>query len=173
MKKLLTVLFLTATLLQADILFHKGALALGVGAGSGSVTYDTTYESRTKNYFIFGIGADYFVIDNLSVGVSLWNWSGESPNIMQYTVPVTFYFDTGSKISPYTGVYYRYTDYMGSYTDRFGNSYSFESTHAFGMRVGFAYRVDFGYIGIGFAGEKNIDDGTTMSYPELSVGVVF
>lgn len=173
MKKFIAALLLMASLVKADVLFHKGALAFGIGAGSGSITYSTAYESTTKNYFIFGLGTDYFIMDNLSVGVSLWNWSGSSPSVMQYTLPATFYFDTGSKISPYTGVYYRYTDYMGYYTDRFGNSYSVDAAHSFGMRIGFAYKVDFGYIGIGFAGEKNVDDGTTASYPELSVGFVF
>jgi len=173
MKKNAALFLFMASMLHADVLFHKGALSLGVGAGNGSVTYETNYTSTTKNYFIFGIGADYFVMDNLSVGVSLWNWSGNSPAIMQYTLPVTFYFDTGSKISPYTGVYYRYTDYIGSYTDRYGYSYNVSDAHSLGLRVGFAYRVDFGYVGIGFAAERNVDDGTTTNYPELSVGFVF
>lgn len=173
MKKFIAALSLIVSLVRADILFHKGTLAFGIGIGSGSITYDTAYESTRKNYFIFGLGADYFIVDNLSIGVSVWNWSGESPTVMQYTLPTTFYFDTGSKISPYTGIYYRYTDYMGLYSDRFGNSYSVDATHSLGVRIGFAYKVDFGYVGIGLAGEKDVDDGTTTSYPELSVGFVF
>jgi len=113
MKKFIASLLFTVSLVQADVLFHKGNVGLSVGIGSGSVTYDTTYDNTTKNYFIFGLGVDYFVMDNFSVGVNIWNWSGESPNIMQYTLPTTFYFETQSRISPYTGVYYRYTDYMG------------------------------------------------------------
>ena len=173
MKKTIAAVLLTVSILQADVLFHKGALAFGIGIGNGSITYDTMYESTTKNYFIFGFGADYFIQDNLSVGVSVWNWSGESPRVMQYTLPATFYFDTGGKISPYMGIYYRYTDYIGSYSDRFGNNYSVEATHSLGVRLGFDYRVGFGYVGIGVVGERKMDSSETSSYPELSIGFVF
>ena len=173
MKKIIAASLITVSLVQADVLFHKGAVALGVGIGSGSVTYDTYYSTTTKNYFLFGVSADYFVRDNLSVGASVWSWSGASPSIMQYTLPVTYYFDTDTKVSPYGGVYYRLTDYIGTYEDVFGNSYTAQTTNSLGVRAGIAYKVSFGYVGAGLAAEKSLEDGSTSIYPELSVGFVF
>ncbi len=173
MKKIVAASLITFSLVHADVLFHKGSVAFGMGIGSGSVTYDTRYGAITKNYFLFGVSADYFVRDNLSIGVSLWNWSDASPSIMQYTLPVTYYFNTATKVSPYGGVYYRLTDYMGSYEDGFGNSYTAQSTNSLGLRAGIAYKVSFGYLGVGFATEKSLEDGSTSTYPEFSVGFVF
>jgi len=173
MKKFALAALFACSLTQADILFHKGSIALGVGVGSGSVTYDTNIGSTTKNYFLFGVSADYFVMDNFSIGASIWNWSGASPTIMQYTLPVTYYFKTESNISPYSGLYYRLTDYSGTYHDNFGNSYSVDATNALGIRAGIAYKVSFGYLGVGIAGEKSLHDGSTTTYPEFTVGFVF
>lgn len=173
MKKAIAAFLLTFSFLQGDVLFHKGDVALGVGLGSGSVTYDTPVENVTNDYFIFGVEVDYFFIDNLSAGMSVWHWSGDSPSVTQYTIPLTYYLDTGSRITPYGGVFYRYTDYSGSIKDRFGNSYDVDGKHSGGVRTGVAYSVSFGYLGLGVAAEKSDDSGDTSIYPEFSVGFVF
>ena len=173
MKKFAVSALLSASLLSGDILFHSGAVALGLGVGGGSVSYLTSHGSDSQNYFIIGFGADYFVIDNLSVGLSALGWLGSSPTIMQYTIPVVYYFDTNSRFSPYGGVFYRYTDYLGSYEDRYGNSYSPASYSASGFKVGVVYKVHFGYMGMGVVTEKNFDTQETSTYPEFTMGFVF
>ena len=168
MKKFFAVSSLLLSILQADVLFHERDVSLGVALGSGSVDYGT----KTEDYFIVGAGVDYFVMDNLSLGVSLLGWVGGSPSIVQYTLPLNYYLDTGSALSPYGGIYYRYTNYSGSYSDRFGNSYEVDSTHSLGVRLGVAYRVGFGFVGVGVASQRS-DAGESSTYPEISVGFVF
>jgi len=173
MKKFALSALMSASLLNGDTLFHSGAVALGLGVGGGSVSYVTSYGSDSKDYFIIGVGADYFVMENFSVGLSALSWVGSSPAIMQYTVPVVYYFDTNGRFSPYGGVFYRYTDYLGNYEDRHGNIYSPASHSASGFKVGVVYKVHFGYMGMGIVTERNFDTQETSSYPEFTMGFVF
>ena len=173
MKRIVLASLLGATLVHSEVLFHKGDISLGIGVGNGSVSYEVPSGDITNDYFIFGVGADYFFMDNISVGVSLWHWSGDSPSVTQYTLPFTYYLDTGSRLSPYAGVFYRYTNYSGSLEDRYGIRYSVDATHSAGVRAGVAYSVSFGYLGIGIVAEKSSDGGETSTYPEMSIGFVF
>lgn len=174
MKKLAAALLISVSLLNADVLFHKGAVALGVGVGSGTASFSTSNgTSPSQNYFIVGLGADYFVVDNLSIGASVLSWIGDSPTIMQYTLPVVYYIETDSKVSPYGGVFYRFTDYIGNYEDRFAREYEIDSTSAAGLKAGIAYKVDFGYLGIGIVLERYFETKETSNYPEFSLGFVF
>ena len=172
MKKILFVaVFVSA--LNAGALFHKGALSLGLGLGSGSVNYSGLSLSATSDYLVFGVGADYFVLDDLSVGFGVTSWFGDDPTIVQLSLPVTYYIDTKSKIHPYIGTFYRYTDYIGDVKYMNGITYNVESSDAVGVRIGIAYRVGFGYAGVGYVSEKNLDSKHVSGYPEFRIGFIF
>ena len=172
LKKIVFLMMISVAFLRADELLEEGTLAIGLVAGSGSIEYATTYSSVTKNYFLFGINADFFIIDNLSVGLGIMSWSGNSPTLMEYTLPVMYYFDLGSKTYPYLGVFYRYNDYSGDYSDGLG-VYSPKDYQAAGFKAGVVYRVSFGYVGGGVANEYNLENSDTTLYPEFVLGFVF
>jgi hypothetical protein len=103
------------------------------------------------------------VLDDLSVGLGIHAWVGEDPTLVQYTIPVTYYINTKTKIHPYFGGFYRYSDYSGNY-----QSYS-----SVGAKAGVAYRVGSGYAGMGYVYEKNLENDVNSGYPEFILGIVF
>ena len=148
--------------------FGQGNMSIGLGLGSGSVTYSVGRLSTSENYYILGVGGDYFVFENLALGLSYRGWFGGSPTIHQASVPLTYYIPTGSKFRPYIGALYRYT-YMDS--DVFDN-YS-----SVGGRAGVAILFQNGYAGLGWVQEYRLDadnlSDNTSGYPEVVIGFTF
>ncbi|MGB5964014.1 MAG: hypothetical protein WBG65_00605 [Sulfurimonadaceae bacterium] len=169
MKKILVTLTLLSSLAFANP-FGAGNKSVGVTLGSGSVSYSsgTFFGSYTENYYILGVSADYFVLENLALGLGYRGWFGGSPTIHQGTVPVTYYIPTSSKFRPYLGAFYRYT-YIND--DRFDN-YS-----SAGGRAGLAILFQNGYVGLGWVQEYYLDSDsrsdTTSGYPEVVIGFTF
>jgi hypothetical protein len=165
MKKIIYSLLFLGTLLQSDVLVSRGSVAVGVGVGSGSidVQYGSGYNSNT--YFIVGASVDYFVLNDLCVGVGVHAWLGEDPTLIQYTVPVTYYIDTKTRLHPYAGGFYRYSDYSGG---AYAQDYS-----SLGVRGGVAYRASFGYFAAGYVYERNMLNDINNGYPEVYAGFVF
>ena len=114
MKTVIATLLLSLSLYGGS--FSAGNVGLGLSVGSGSVSYTR----GTQSYFIAGVGADYFVIDGLAIGVGYRGWFGGTPTINQATIPVTYYIPTGKRFRPYAGAFYRYT----AFSDDTYNNYN-------------------------------------------------
>jgi len=170
MKKIFIVITLLSSFAFANQ-FGAGNKALGITFGSGSVSYevDGLFKTTTnvENYYILGVGADYFVFENLSVGVGYRGWFGGTPTIHQGTVPVTYYIPTNSRYRPYLGALYRYT-----YFDN-----DIENYNSVGARAGLAITFQSGYVGFGWLQEYRLDadnlSDDTSGYPEVVIGFSF
>jgi len=164
--KILWTLALGATLLSATP-FESGSVSLGVTVGSGSVAYTLGPVSKVENYYIAGVSGDYFVFENLSLGLGYRGWFGGTPTIHQLTTPINYYIPTGTQYRPYLGAFYRYT-----YFDA-----SVENYNSLGARAGLAILFRAGYVGFGWVHEYRLqaDDltDTHSGYPEVMVGFSF
>ena len=163
MKKTMVLLSLSLTLSAGS--FSAGNMGIGLTVGSGSVSYSSR---GIENYFIAGVGVDYFLIDGLALGVGYRGWFGGSPTIHQATVPITYYIPTGKSFRPYAGAFYRYTDFADS---------NYESYSSGGVRVGGAMMFEGGYVGFGWVQEYYLDaadqGNSSSGYPEVVVGFSF
>jgi hypothetical protein len=141
--------------------FAQGRTRLLVTGGTGY--------AFGENYFVFGVGASYFVLDGLSAGLDLEWWSSADPNIFKVSPSVEYVFYQVPSVSPYVGAFYR-----RSYIDGFNDLNSGgaragvyipagKNTH---IGVGVAYESYFGC-------DKSTYDSCTSTYPEVSVTVAF
>lgn len=85
----------------ADVagVFSQGRTHLVVTAGNG-YAFD-------NNYLVLGVGASYYVLDGLSVGLSAESWSGSDPGMYKLTPSVQYVFHQVPRVSPYVGAFYR------------------------------------------------------------------
>lgn len=167
MKKITFVLLLLQTLLSANP-FGQGTINLGIGLGSGSVSYGAGSLSKVEDYYIVGVSGDYFVFENLALGLAYQGWIGGSPTIHQASLPLTYYIPTGSKFRPYVGALYRYT-YM--------NSDLYDNYSSAGGRAGLAILFHKGYVAFGWLQEYRLGETSSSDkssgYPEVTVGFTF
>ncbi len=168
MTKIINSLLLCASLSFGDVLFHKESVSLGVAVGSGSIDFG----DDTQNYFIAGASGDYFIFDDFSIGLGILHWMGDDPTLTEYTISLTYYMNIGKDVFPYGGVFYRYNDYRGGYSFG-GMSIEPDDYNSVGFKVGAAYKVSFGYLGLGMVNEYNVDDSENTVYPEFVIGIVF
>ena len=158
MKKALLSLAIFASLANADI-FDKGKVNLGVSMGAGS-SYGNTYT-------LLGVSANYFAVDNLSVGISYRGWFGSTPTQTEIALSANYYVPLNEKIHPYAGLFTRHT-FISEYED-------FQS---YGARAGAAVTMSKNsYIGFGYAYEQYSncvgDNECSTSYPEVVFALSF
>ena len=140
--------------------YTKGSVRGSVIAGAGSTLGD--------DYVILGIGAGYFVIDGLEIGLNWQSWLGGDPSINQITPEITYVIRTQSRVAPYIGALYRRTFVSGA-----------EDLSAYGGRAGINMSTgDRSFIGIGgvylkYTDCKNVFGDCTSTYPELTFGFSF
>ena len=157
MKKIVLAFLLLAISANAEI-FDKGNIALGVLVGGGSIT---TKEGQ-KQYSLLGANADYFFVDDLSIGLGYTQWFGSEPSISQITIPLNYYYPLSENWRPYLGTFYRHTSMGGDFKDF--NSY--------GIKAGATLKVTKkAYFGAGWVQEyydecKNFNE-CSSGYPEL------
>ena len=72
--------------------FSKGRVHFGVTAGSGSAFDD--------DYIVLGIGASYYLLDGLGVGIHYEWWSGGDPDITKWTGSVQYVFHQMQPVKP-------------------------------------------------------------------------
>ena len=164
-KKLLFLLTLLISLsayssrTYADGMFSVGHKNFSFNVGSGSA-----YGNR---YTILGANVNYFVMENLSLGVGYTGWFGDAPKINKISIPVTYFLPVGETIRPYIGAVYRHT-----FIDK-----PYEDYNAYGGRVGVAISSGGGsFLRIGWVHEYyDAGDGDDKSegYPEVSGGYSF
>jgi hypothetical protein len=162
MRKLLLILISTA------ILSSDGIFSIGHKNFSFHVGQDSVYGN---NYTVIGISFDYFIIDNLSTGVSYTSWFGDDPTINKFTIPVTYYIPISNMpFNPYIGTFYSHT-IMGD-----DNRYNYNDYDSYGGRFGLVFRVSpNSYISVGWVQEV-YDDGVnseSRGYSQISGGISF
>jgi hypothetical protein len=79
--------------------FAQGRSRFSVVAGNGYAFNDT--------YFVVGVGAGYFVLDGLNVGLDVEWWSGGEPGIVKVSPSVQYVFYQVPSVAPYVGAFYR------------------------------------------------------------------
>jgi hypothetical protein len=80
--------------------FSKGRTHFFVGAGSG--------QAFDESYFVLSLGASYYVVDGLSVGLAYEMWTGGEPDMYKITPSVQYVFHQ-APLKPYVGAFYRRT----------------------------------------------------------------
>jgi len=160
MKKIIVSLAIMASIVSGDV-FEKGRSSVGIVAGS-------SYYGN-EQYTIIGIGADYFFLDGLSVGVGYRGWFGGNPSINQLTIASSYYIPLSKKFRPYIGGFIRETFIEDD-----------DNSESYGGRVGLAITMSsnsyasFGYVyeEYGDCTESRIKD-CSSSYPELVFSLAF
>jgi len=142
-------------------IFGQGRTRLIVTGGTGYAFNET--------YFVFGVGASYFVLDGLSAGLDLEWWSSADPNIFKVSPSLEYVFYQIPSVKPYVGAFYR-----RSYID------GFDDLDSAGARGGVYIPAGKNtHIGLGvayesyFSCDKATYDSCTSTYPEISVTVAF
>jgi len=156
-KNILWSFALLSSICSAD-LFQEGNVGLGIVVGSGTAT---TSEG-TQNYTLAGVGVDYFIVDDMSVGLGYMGWFGASPSLNQVTVSSTYYLPADEKYHPYFGAFLRET-FMSS---------GYEDYESYGAKVGLAVAFSKkSYLAIGivqeFYANTHYGDESSTTYPEI------
>jgi hypothetical protein len=140
--------------------FAQGRTHVMVTAGSGAA-FD-------ESYLVLGLGASYYLIDGLSVGLFLESWTGGDPGLVKYTGSLQYVFHKGAA-KPYLGTFYRRTDIE----DR-------ADLDSVGARAGIYFAVSQNaYLGFGGVYEKYLDCNKTTyrscdgTYGEVTVTFAF
>ena len=147
----------------ADVagVFRQGSTQAVISGGTGYAFKET--------YFVLGVGASYYVVDGLNVGLAYEWWSGSSPGIYKLTPSVQYVFHQVPTLKPYVGVFYRRT-----YVDRL------DDINSAGGRAGAYFQAGRNtYIGGGVVYEKylgcngEVYRSCSDTYPELSITFAF
>ena len=145
--------------------FSKDSTSVGVIVGSGSAFND--------NYIILGVGAGYYPVRGLEIGLDIQHWFSGDPSITKVSPKITYVFTQPEKIKPYLGVFYRRTFY-GDF-----KGISIDDENSYGYRAGAYFssnnRV---FIGGGIVYEEYSDCNALFSecsttYPEIIITVSF
>jgi len=147
----------------ADVagVFGRGRTHFVVSAGSG-YAFDQTY-------FVLGLGATYYLIDGLNVGLFAESWTGADPHLVKVTPSVQYVFYQVPVVKPYLGAFYR-RSYVSGLSD----------INSYGGRAG-AYLAAGrnAYVGAGVVYESYVDCNKAIyrscsnTYPEISFTVAF
>jgi hypothetical protein len=89
--------------------FGKGSSRVSVVVGSGY--------TLNENYVILGLGAGYFLLNGLELGLDGQAWVGGDPDIYKLKPQATYIIPTQSRIRPYAGVFYSHI-FIDGYDDQ-------------------------------------------------------
>ncbi|MEA1982831.1 MAG: hypothetical protein U9N39_04735 [Campylobacterota bacterium] len=155
-RNILLALIVAGSLAQADI-FKKGKSNFGVSLGTGS-SYNNTYT-------LVGVSGNYFVIDNLSVGLSYRGWFGADPMQNELALATNYFISISKKFRPYVGAFVRETLIDG-----------YDNRESYGVRGGVAMVTKNTFVSLGYAYEHYstcIKEECSISYPEIVFGLSF
>jgi hypothetical protein len=141
--------------------FGQGRTQLSVFGGGGS--------AFSQSYFVLGVGANYYVVHGLGLGLNFESWFGNTPGIYKLTPTVQYVFTQSSSLQPYVGVFYRRV-FIENLSD----------LNSVGMRGGAYLPVGPNmHLGLGVVYESYLDcnENTYSScddiYPEISFTIAF
>jgi hypothetical protein len=161
-KKLILALMLLGSFVSADI-FEKGRSNVGVSLGAGS-SYGNTYT-------LVGVSGNYFLVNNLALGMAYRGWFGASPTQNELSLGANYYLPISEKFRPYLGAFARET-FISDHDD-------FSS---YGARAGVAITMSSNsYVSVGYAYEEysncveilNRSKSCSSSYPEVVFALSF
>ncbi len=160
MKKLLLSTIMIASLQAEGIstLFSQGQKNFGFGLGSSS--------GYGSNYTVVNASFNYFVQNNISMGIGYQGWFGGDPKINQISIPVTYYHPLNAQYHPYVGATYSHT-----FIDE-----PYEDYDVIAGRIGIAMTMGSNtYMTIGWVQEHRTkgDESSDEGYPQVSMGFVF
>lgn len=146
--------------IQADP-FKKGSRRVSIVAGSGQMFSD--------DYLIIGLGAGYYVLDGLELGLDGEAWLGGDPDIYKLSPQAKYILPTQSRLRPYVGAFYNHL-FIDHYDD----------LDTIGGRGGVYFiQEEQWFFGVGVVYESylNCDDRVYSScddiYPEISFSFSF
>jgi len=157
--KIFIALVLFVSFLSADM-FERGGKSFGASLGAGS--------SFGQTYTVLGVNANYFLVDNLSVGVGYRGWFGASPEQHEATLESNYYVPLSTKFYPYLGAFVRETFVNSNYIDDY---------ETYGAKAGVAMILakntflSFGYV-VEYFSDCQVGE-CSSSYPELVFGLAF
>ena len=141
--------------------FAKGRTHFVFTAGTG-YAFDETY-------VVVGLGAQYYVVDGLNLGLHWEYWTGSDPKMSKLTPSIQYVFHKMNPVKPYVGAFYRRT-----YLERL------EDLDSFGARAGVYLQAGRNsYIGAGLVYESYVDCETGIyrkcdsTYGEISFTIAF
>jgi hypothetical protein len=141
--------------------FGKGRTHFILTAGSG-YAFD-------ESYLVLGIGASYYVVDGLNVGVHFESWSGGDPGMTKITPSAQYVFYQVQHVKPYVGAFFRRTRIEG-----------LDDLDSVGGRAGVYIQAGRNaFIGVGGVYESYLDCNTGVyrecdsTYGEISVTFAF
>ena len=177
MKKMALRLTLSAALLVLAVsLPQRGSADVGVGAGTsfgqGRATlsvFGGSGSAFSQSYFVLGVGANYYVVQGLGLGLNFESWLGNTPGIYKLTPNVQYVFTLIPSVQPYVGVFCRRV-FVDDLSD----------LNSVGTRVGAYLPVGPNtHFGLGGVYEKYLDCNQSSYhscddfYPEISFTVSF
>lgn len=146
---------------EAQTGFDRGTSRVSVNIGTS-----TTFSS---NYVQIGIGAGYYPLDGLELGLDARLWLGGELDIYEAAPSVTYVFTQLGTLKPYGGLLYRHTFIEGR-----------EDLSAYGARGGIFLQqsqnlvVRAGVAAIRYRNcERTTGSDCTEYYPEVSAGFYF
>jgi len=141
--------------------FAQGRTHFVVTAGTG-YAFDETY-------LVLGLGASYYVLDGLNVGLFVESWSGSDPGMTKITPSVQYVFYQVQRVKPYVGAFYRRTNIEG-----------LPDLDSVGGRAGVYIQAGRNaYIGVGAVYESYLDCSSAVyrecdsTYAEVSLTFAF
>jgi hypothetical protein len=141
--------------------FSKGRTHFVISGGTG-YAFD-------ESYFVLGLGASYYLIDGLNVGIHVESWSGADPGMTKITPSVNYVFHQVRTVKPYVGAFYRRTDIE-----------RLEDLDSWGGRAGvYIQAARNAFIGLGAVYESYVDCNKNTyrscdsSYAEVSLTFAF
>jgi hypothetical protein len=167
---------LTAAALAIALLLapYPGADAAEVGASFSqgqsrfSIVGGNGY-AFNESYFVLGVGAAYYLVNGLNVGLDLEWWTGGDPGITKVSPSLQYVFYQVPQVAPYVGGFYRRSYLEG-----------LEDLSSAGGRAGVYISAGRNtHVGLGMVYESYFDceESTYVScsetYPEISFTVAF
>lgn len=137
--------------------FAKGRKRVGLYGGAGS--------SYNQTYLIIGLGAGYYLVDGLELGLEFEGWFLHSPQYYKLAPQLRYIFWQLRPVLPYVGAFYRKTWVTDDFPD----------LDSWGGRAGLAYSSGRGYAAIGVVYERYTSDVTDRDhwYPEFGFWLTF
>jgi len=157
---LIATLLVSVHDIQADP-FEQGSLHVSIVVGSG--------EAFENDYTIIGLGAGYYVIDGLELGLDGEAWLGGDPNIYNLSPQAKYVLSTQSRLRPFVGAFYKH-----SFVDQD------DDLDSVGGRGGvYLIQDERWFVGLGAVYESYLDCDEKISdpcddiYPEITVSFTF
>lgn len=139
--------------------FARGRIRINFGAGGG--VYDES------SFISVALGAGYFVVSGLELGVDVTQWFGSDPNVTQVSPQIRYVVHQLGQFYPYIGAFYRHWFFWEGESD----------FDAIGARLGLYFALSMrAYVGIGGAYEaivSSCDTDCSAIYPEVAFTISF